>query len=254
MTFAEKLSHVAKDDPKFAKSVKRMRVASWVFGIGVAAALGFALWSLAIGFSNQTQITRIESPCLRYGAKSEQCKEAFEQAVLTISHAQACAILRKAGLEIQPCVHARLAQESTRRRQRASNREPVRTAHPRASTSQPGPTSHHGANSGAGKGGGSNGNGGSGGPSKPPASAGHPPSSPSGSGPSTAPTPSPQVVPPHPAAEAGKALEGKTGDVGGVVKGAGEGVNNAAGKAVEGVGQVAEGAVCGTLEAVGCSK
>jgi hypothetical protein len=114
MTFAEKLSHVAKDDPKFARSVKRIRIASAVFGIAVLAAGGLAIWSLAIGFSNKTQITKIESPCLKYGAKSEQCKEAFEQAVLTITHAEACAILRKAGLQIEPCAHARLRQEHRR--------------------------------------------------------------------------------------------------------------------------------------------
>jgi len=65
------------------------------------------------------RITKVESPCLKFGAKSDQCKEAFEQAVLTITHAQACAILRKAGLEIQQCRGARLFQEQERRRQRS---------------------------------------------------------------------------------------------------------------------------------------
>jgi hypothetical protein len=123
MTFREKLAHVAKDDPDFARSARNWRIASWVFGVAVVAALGFAGWSLAIGFSNSTKNTKIESPCLKYGAKSDQCKEAFEQAVLTITHAQACAILRKAGLEIQPCAHARLRQESGRRRDRAATKQ-----------------------------------------------------------------------------------------------------------------------------------
>jgi hypothetical protein len=64
------------------------------------------------------RVTNIESPCIRYGAKSKLCREAFEQAVLTITHPEACAILRKAGLEIVDCAHARLKQEETRRRER----------------------------------------------------------------------------------------------------------------------------------------
>ena len=36
------------------------------------------------------RVTKVESPCLRYGAKSIQCKAAFEQAVLTINHPEAC--------------------------------------------------------------------------------------------------------------------------------------------------------------------
>jgi hypothetical protein len=68
------------------------------------------------------RITTVESPCLRYGARSSQCREAFEQAVLTITHAQACAILRKAGLEIIECAHARLRQELRRSKEREKTR------------------------------------------------------------------------------------------------------------------------------------
>lgn len=80
-----------------------------------------------------TRVTKVESPCLRYGPKSDQCKEAFEAAVATITHPEACAIERKAGtlkairelaaaLEVnfkEPCAGARLAQE----RQRGSERK-----------------------------------------------------------------------------------------------------------------------------------
>lgn len=150
MTFAEKLTHVAKDDPKFAKSVKRMRIASWVFGLGVALAIGIGIWSLAVNVRQDNQITKIESPCLKYGSKSPQCKKAFEAAVATITHPEACAIERKAGtlqavrqlaaeLDVsftEPCAGARIAQERKRgnereaakRRPGTSNSGSVRTA------------------------------------------------------------------------------------------------------------------------------
>jgi hypothetical protein len=79
------------------------------------------------------RVTKVESPCLKYGAKSEQCERAFEAAVSTITHPQACAIERKAGtlqairelaaeLDVrfsEPCAGARIAQE----RQRGNERE-----------------------------------------------------------------------------------------------------------------------------------
>jgi len=148
MTFAEKLNHVARDDPKFASSVKRMRIASWVFGVGVAFAIGIGIWSVAVNVQQDKQITRIESPCLRYGSKSPQCKRAFEAAVATITHPQACAIERKAGtlqairelafdLDItfeEPCAGARIAQERKRSNERAGSRKS------KAGASQPAPT------------------------------------------------------------------------------------------------------------------
>ncbi len=79
------------------------------------------------------RVAKVESPCLKYGAKSRQCEKAFEAAVSTITHPQACAIERKAGTlrairELadavnvtftEPCAGARLAQE----RQRGNERE-----------------------------------------------------------------------------------------------------------------------------------
>lgn len=106
------------------------------------------------------RVTNVESPCIRYGAKSSQCKEAFEQAVLTITHPEACAILRKAGLEIIECAHARLRQERTRHNERERSREgqpqaepgetqsggskenPVRTPQPGGAASHPGQPHH----------------------------------------------------------------------------------------------------------------
>lgn len=56
-------------------------------------------------------ITEVTSPCLRYGARSRQCKRAFEAAVATIDHPEACAILRKAGLRVGSCEGTHLAVE-----------------------------------------------------------------------------------------------------------------------------------------------
>jgi hypothetical protein len=93
-----------------------------------------------------SRVTKVESPCLRYGAKSEQCKAAFEQAVLTITHPEACAILRKAGLEVRECAGARLKQEHKRGNERAATKRDaaqkgVVTSNGHAPSSQPGPPS-----------------------------------------------------------------------------------------------------------------
>jgi hypothetical protein len=88
--------------------------------------------------SVNNRVTKVESPCLRYGAKSHQCKAAFEQAVLTITHAEACAILRKAGLAIGNCAGARLAQEA----QRGSERAATKRSAEGGDASQPGSTGH----------------------------------------------------------------------------------------------------------------
>lgn len=155
MTFGEKLERVRHEDPDFARSAKRLRVATWLFGSAVFVALAFAVWAVVVNGQQANQITKIESPCLRYGAKSEQCKEAFEQAV----HPEACAILRKAGLEITECAHARLRQERTRHNERVASRgrlqakpgetqtggskeNPVRTPHPGGVASHPSQPHH----------------------------------------------------------------------------------------------------------------
>lgn len=80
------------------------------------------------------RVTKVESPCLRFGPNSSQCKEAFEAAVSTITHPEACAIERKAGtlrairelaqgLHVdfkEPCAGARIAQERQRGNERAA--------------------------------------------------------------------------------------------------------------------------------------
>lgn len=246
MTFREKLAHVAQDDPDFARAAKRWRIASWLFGIAVVAALGFAAWSLAIGFSNSTKITKIESPCLKYGAKSHQCKEAFEQAVLTITHAQACAILRKAGLEIPQCAHARLRQESGRRRERAATDQRAGGGASTGSTGtlQSGP--REGGSSGdvgTGKQRGSDdGGSGGGGQGKPPASSPSPAPVPSGSTSETSPGRSGDAPgDPEPKPSSPGTVRSTVEAAGGAVKEAGEGV----GGAVEGVGKSVDCALRG---------
>jgi len=85
-----------------------------------------------------SRVTKIETPCQRYGDHSEQCTAYFEHALLSINHPEACALERKAGtlkairalalslrergVDVsftEPCAGARLAQERTRANERA---------------------------------------------------------------------------------------------------------------------------------------
>lgn len=144
-------------------------IAGSVFGIAaVLGILGYYNTSRKVTHVDQS-VTRIEAatPCLTYGRKSEACKEAFEQAVLTITHAEACAIERKAGtlraireladaLGIhfaEPCAHARLRQERRRGKERAATRatKGVMPSTGNSPHSQPGP--HHGGSGNSGGGG-----------------------------------------------------------------------------------------------------
>jgi hypothetical protein len=100
-----------------------------------------------------SRVTKVESPCLRYGPKSHQCKEAFEAAVATITHPEACAIERKAGTlrairELaqglgmsfkEPCAGARLAQETKRGNER-SQAKAGDASTPHKGSSTPGPS------------------------------------------------------------------------------------------------------------------
>jgi hypothetical protein len=98
----------------------------------VAVAIGVVVKAESETNAVSSRVTKVESPCLRYGPKSDQCKEAFEAAVATITHPEACAVERKAGTlrairelaaEVdvtfkEPCAGARLAQERERSTQR----------------------------------------------------------------------------------------------------------------------------------------
>jgi hypothetical protein len=135
-------------------------------------------------------ITEVTSPCLRYGPSSRQCKRSFEAAVATIDHAEACAVLRKAGLRVESCRGARLAQEQRQHVQEATSSQAENEPPPDGGDANSAPTgSSQPAPGNGGRGeqgpggshiggvpgeGGSHGapapdNGGSGGPSVPPA-------------------------------------------------------------------------------------
>ncbi len=205
-----------------------------------------------VGSVNE-RVTRVESPCLRYGAKSKQCKEAFEQAVLTITHAQACAILRKAGLEIEPCAHARLRQEKRRGRERAAT---DRMQAQGGDASQTGSTGHQQHTPSSKGGGGGHGKGGAG------KGGGEGPSAPGQGGSGGGPAPPDRGSgneqshgnPAPPASEAAKSQQPTLpATVEATGKAAGEAVEKT-GEAVQGTVQGASGAVCGTVAAPGCSK
>lgn len=86
------------------------------------------------------RISRVESPCLKYGPRSLQCQRAFEAAVATITHPEACAVERKAGtlkalrelaqsLDVdfkEPCKGARLAQERQRGEERTATKRQMK--------------------------------------------------------------------------------------------------------------------------------
>jgi hypothetical protein len=99
----------------------------------VAVAIAIAVRAESQTNAVDSRVSRVESPCLKYGPRSELCQKSFEKAVATITHPEACAIERKAGtlrairelatgLDVtfkEPCAGARLAQE----RQRGNERE-----------------------------------------------------------------------------------------------------------------------------------
>jgi hypothetical protein len=146
------MTRVAEADPGFARSLRRNQVLSYIFAAIAVLAIGSAAWAVGVNFQQDTQITKIESPCIRYGSKSPQCKEAFEAAVATITHPQACAIERKAGtlraireladsLDItfnEPCAGARIAQERQRGNERAASRMRSESVARQAPVSTPG--------------------------------------------------------------------------------------------------------------------
>lgn len=59
MTFTEKLAHVAETDPKYARSVKRLKYASWLFALAIALALIVAFDAYFVNGSQGTTINEI---------------------------------------------------------------------------------------------------------------------------------------------------------------------------------------------------
>lgn len=68
----------------------------------VAIPLSFWINHHDLGTVNN-RVTRIESPCARYGPKSRACRIAFKKAIEAITHDQACALLEQAGFQPKSC-------------------------------------------------------------------------------------------------------------------------------------------------------
>lgn len=73
------------------------------------------LWTQSDVGSVSNRITKIESPCQRFGSESKVCEEAFETAVKSITHRIACYIDRKAGKPFKDsCVGVKLRIEQAK--------------------------------------------------------------------------------------------------------------------------------------------
>jgi hypothetical protein len=215
------LRNAAHEGPRaFARSLAGFphRHPFWIAGtaFGVVAVLGILGY-----YETNRQVTRINrhvtkieaaSPCLTYGPKSDLCKESFEKAVLTITHAEACAVERKAGtlrairelaavLDVtfaEPCAHARLRQERIRHQERVRSKGVV-DSNGHAPSSQLGP--RHGGSGHKGQGGGT---------SKPPTSGKGKKHAASEPRPESAPEPSTEASTSSPPPEASAGNSGET--------------------------------------------
>jgi hypothetical protein len=240
-------------------------VAIGVLCLGIA---GTVAYTIVVNVQQGKRLSKIESPCQKYGADSKQCEEAFSLAVSTITHPQACAVERKAGTlraireladELgvdftEPCAGARIAQERERSSDRAETRSRRAAAGGDAQQTgstghqQPSPPSSGGGGSGtdAGKGGGGQGpqpgqdgsgdapapgqNGSDGGSAPPPGGTGA-----EQSRETPAPTTNEAADPePHPLPEAVEAAGGAVGQAGGAAQGVVEGTGKAAGCVLRG--------------------
>jgi hypothetical protein len=115
------------------ENVRRL-ILALVVGVLVAGVTVTTLINRSENASTRSRVTKVESPCLKYGPKSKLCQKSFEKALGTLTHPEACAVERKAGtlravralaagLEVtftEPCAGARLAQERQRGDERAA--------------------------------------------------------------------------------------------------------------------------------------
>jgi len=82
--------------------------------------------------SIRSRITRVESPCQRYGPDSRICERAFEEAATSINHRMACFFQHRAGVFPPSCqgVHLRIAQNpGSPARGGGASQQPPPTAH-----------------------------------------------------------------------------------------------------------------------------
>jgi len=257
MTLAEKIAHIAKDDPKFARSVKRLRMASWLFGLGALLALAFSIWAVAVNFFQSADITNVhndvtriqKTPCSRHPAQPSQACEELRQALAASESivAECIAHQRVEGTRGRNCkrfyVDVDLGGAPELQHQGGDAHQTGSTGHQQPS---PSPSGGGGSGTEAGKGGGhvapAPGSGGGGGPSpaadggRAPAAA--PASGGSGGQQSSAPPPPPASEAadsePHPLPEAVEAAGGAVGETGEAAQGVVEGTGKAAGCVLRG--------------------
>jgi hypothetical protein len=103
MTFSEKIAHVAETDPKYARSVKRLRLASWVFAIALLLALVVAFDAYFVNGDQGTTINTItNSACARaYGTFGQ--KTPSDMVAVRECEALRVAIAKAEGAE-GPCI------------------------------------------------------------------------------------------------------------------------------------------------------
>lgn len=245
MTFGQKLAHAAKDDPQFARSVKRLRLASWLFGIGVVLAIVLGIWAVTTNFFQSADIRtvtrKVDSDCER-NPSGKACQRTKQRSDERRSLASACVLFEKVDRE------GRLLRTTRCGKSVASISEGGEAQNPQTGSQQPGPRGG-GESVGAGRGGRDE-------KSEPgtPSGGEQPPASP---GRGEEPIPAPAS--PGASDEPGRASEPLP------TPGAGRGPVEQAASAVEHVGEkagdlesdlesVAEGATCGTLLAPDCTR
>lgn len=89
MTFKKKLEMVAEIDPAFVQSVRRLRVALWVFGTAIILAILLAVWGIAVNFGQQTEIRKVQSACAE-DPDGKVCQEVKRAADLARSLGDSC--------------------------------------------------------------------------------------------------------------------------------------------------------------------
>ncbi|HEU5117704.1 MAG TPA: hypothetical protein VFT74_13835 [Isosphaeraceae bacterium] len=118
---------------KHAENISKLKLVLIVVCL-IAIPTSFWINHSDLGSVNN-RITKIESPCQRYGPQSDICREAFETAVKSITHRIACYIDRKSGKPFKPsCEGVELRIE---RNEAAGGGDATST--PNSGHSQPGP-------------------------------------------------------------------------------------------------------------------
>jgi hypothetical protein len=109
----------------------------------IAIPLTFWLNHVDVGSVNN-RVTKVESPCLRYGPDSKICERAFEEAAASINHRMACFFQHRAGVFPPSCrgVHLRIKQKPAQHKGGDASQT--------GSTGHQPPSPHHGGSPGSG--------------------------------------------------------------------------------------------------------